>query len=138
MSFRPAPHNPGGLAGQAVSPVPGLTLCPHADSSLKGWVLGEVPKKFRVQQCLRGRDLRGLYDEEGVYEVCFEKQDRIVRVRVGGRTVKEVELTPRQNEAAAGRTVVFKIFGAAQPFRAVHVRATLLEFSCSGDCVSRR
>ena len=142
----PSPLKPGGIVGAAISPVSGLTLSAHADSTDRTVVVGDVGRGFRTRKRAKDDALRKLFhvprpkkDEKPTvsYEISFEKKDRTVRVRVGRTTVIEVELDRRQNESAASRAVVFKIVGAGPPYVAVQVRATVLEFSCSADCLRR-
>ena len=92
----------------------------------------------KVRTVMPDAELRKLFDKDGAYTLSFEKNDRLVSLRVNGRAVVEVELTDRQAAEAASRDVVFKLFGSAPPYRNVLIRATLTDFSCSGDCIRKK
>ena len=110
----------------------------RAESTDRAWKLADLPAGVKVRSVMPDAELRKLFDKDGAYTIAFEKNDRQVSLHVNGRAVVEVELTDRQAAEAATRDVVFKLFGSAPPYRNVLVRATLTDFSCSGDSVWKK
>jgi len=101
----------------------------------KAWslVLSSAPFKSTTL-CAKGVPEK-MYRPDGVYDIAFVKDGAKIAVKVNDEFLFRAELTAKHAQAVAKQPFFFDVawrYGAKQK---VHLKATLLEFSCSQDCI---
>jgi len=82
--------------------------------------------------------LSGLYRENGTYEITCCKEGRTFTVLVEGKELVRIVMSKAQNRTAADMPVLLKLYANVRHGEKVHLRATLLDFSCSPDCIRKK
>jgi len=76
-----------------------------------------------------------MYRESGGYTVAFEKAGPDVTIRVGGEELARFRMPSRLQREAAKRPLTLFLAVDGRKDTPVAVRATLVRFSCSPDCI---
>lgn len=118
-------------------------FCPLAGPHWAKWIrIGpkwavSMPKAY-ADKVLSMKFPTGLYREDGTYEITCSKEGRTFTVLVEGKELLRIGMSEAQNRTAADMPVVLELFTVVPDGEKVHLRATLLDFSCSPDCIRRK
>ena len=95
--------------------------------------------EHRMTKGLTGVERKELFREDGKYEITFEKVGKQFSIMLDGHLAWQIEFSDKALKAASGRMLYF-MAKCSSPERGhrLHMKVTLLEFSCSGDCIHRK
>ena len=82
--------------------------------------------------------LSGLYREDGTYEITCCKEGPTFTVLVQGKELVRIKMSKAQDRAASGMPFELKLYTKVPDGEKVHLRAALLDFSCSSDCIRKQ
>jgi hypothetical protein len=84
------------------------------------------------------KDDKSVYREDRKYDVTIEKEGPILTSKVGGRLLWQGKLSPEQEKTL--RSWAFQVvadYSYISKGEQYHLRLTLLEMSCSADCIKQ-
>jgi len=87
-----------------------------------------------VTHCEKGVPEK-MYRADGAYDIAFEKTGPKMTVKVNDEFLIRLELPPEGERAVAKQPFAFSVAWYYGPKQKVHLKATLLEFACSADCI---